>query len=82
MVTPNAAGTLNRDQWVQSQGDKAVQLFEDGVRIEAAERGVEHLGTWNMSIQTEKLDGVHLDLKGNLVKAMAVVNWLALVDTE
>jgi hypothetical protein len=35
-----------------------------------------------MSIQTEKFDGVHLDLKGNLVKAMAVVNWLALVDRE
>lgn len=31
-------------------------------------RGVEHLGTWNMSIQTEKFDGVHLDLKGNLVR--------------
>ena len=82
MVTPNAAGILKPDQWVQSQGDKALQLFENSVRVEAAERGVEHLGTWNMSIQTEKFDGVHLDLKGNLVKAMAVVNWLALVNTE
>jgi hypothetical protein len=82
MVTPNAAGTLKPDQWVQSQGDKALQIFEKSVRIEAAERGVEHLGTWNMSIQTEKFDGVHLDLKGNLVKAMAVVNWLALLDAE
>jgi hypothetical protein len=82
VVTPNAAGTLKPDQWVQSQGDKALQIFENSVRIEAAERGVEHLGTWNMSIQTDKFDGVHLDLKGNLVKAMAVVNWLALVDME
>ena len=79
IVTPNAAGTLKPDQWVQSQGDKALQLFENSVRIEAVERGVEHLGTWNMSIQTEKFDGVHLDLEGNLVKAMAVVNWLALI---
>lgn len=82
IVTPHAAGTLKPDQWVQSQGDKALQIFEKSVRIEAAERGVEHLGTWNMSIQMEKFDGVHLDLKGNLVKAMAVVNWLALVDIE
>jgi hypothetical protein len=76
------AGTLNQDQLVQSQGDKALQMFEHSVRIQAAERGVEHLGTWNMSVQSEKFDGVHLDLKGNLVKAMAVVNWLALVDRE
>ncbi len=82
MITPNAAGTLKPDQWIQSQGDKALQLFEQSVRDEAAERGVEHLGTWNMSIQSHKFDGVHLDLKGNLVKAMAVVNWLALVDTK
>jgi hypothetical protein len=82
IVTPNAAGTPKPDQGVQSQGNKALQMFEHSVRIEAAERGVEHLGTWNMSIQTEKVDGVHLGLKGNLVKAMAVVNWLALVDTE
>jgi len=83
IVTPNAAGMLKPNQWVQqSQGDKALQIFEHSVRIEAAERGLEHLGTWNMSIQTDKFDGVHLDLKGNLVKAMAVVNWLALVDTK
>lgn len=82
IVTPNAAGTLKPDQWVQSQGDKALQIFEHDVGMEAAERGVEHLGTWNMSIQTDKFDGVHLDLKGNLVKAMAVVNWLAMIDVE
>ena len=82
IVTPNAAGTLKPDQWLQSQGDEALQIFENSVRIEAAKRGVEHLGTWNMSIQSEKFDGVHLDLKGNLIKAMAVVSWLALIDVE
>lgn len=79
MVTPNAAGMRKPDQWVVSQGDTALQIFEESVRVEAGERGVEHLGTWNMSIQADKFDGVHLDLKGNLIKAMAVVNWLALV---
>ncbi|ETN46487.1 uncharacterized protein HMPREF1541_00672 [Cyphellophora europaea CBS 101466] len=82
IVTPNAAGTRKPDQWILTQGDKALQIFEHSVRDEAAKRGVEHLGTWNMSIQTEKYDGVHLDLKGNLVKAMGVVNWLAKLDLE
>lgn len=82
MVTPNAAGVRKPDQWVLSQGDKALQIFERSVGDEVRQRGVEHLGTWNMSVQTTKYDGVHLDLKGNLVKAMAVVNWLARLDLE
>lgn len=80
MVTPNAAGIQKPNQWVLTQGDKALQIFEHSVRIQAAKRHVEHLGTWNMSIQCHKYDGVHLDLKGNLVKAMAVMNWLAMLD--
>lgn len=54
-------------------------LFEEAVGIEAAKRGLEHLGTWNMSIQARKYDGVHLDMRGNLVKAMMVLNWLDLI---
>ena len=82
MVTPNAAGPAKPDQWITSQGDKALQIFEKAVGVEASERGMEHLGTWNMSIQADKFDGVHLDLKGNLVKAMAVVNWLSMIEVE
>ena len=81
-VTPNAAGPLKPDQWIVSQGDKALQIFEESVRVEAAERGVEHLGTWNMSIQSTKFDGVHLDLRGNLVKAMGIINWLSLIEVQ
>ena len=81
-VTPNAAGIKKPDTWLVSQGDKALMVFEESVRIEAAKRGVETLGTWNMSIQATKYDGVHLDLKGNLIKAMGVVNWLNLVDVK
>jgi hypothetical protein len=78
-ITPNAAGPLKPDQWIVTQGDKALQIFEGSVREEARERGVEHLGTWNMSIQANKFDGVHLDLRGNLIKAMAAINWLSLI---
>lgn len=81
-ITPNAAGILKPDQWLVSQGNKALMVFEESVRIEAERRGVEALGTWNMSIQASKYDGVHLDLKGNLIKAMGLLNWLNLVDVD
>ncbi len=79
-VTPNAAGKEKPDDWIVTQGNKALMLFEEAIAIEAGKRGIEHLGTWNMSIQSNKYDGVHLDMKGNLVKAMMVINWLNLVE--
>ena len=79
-VTPNAAGKEKPDEWIMTQGNKALMLYEEAVGIEARKRGIEHLGTWNMSIQSNKYDGVHLDMKGNLVKAMMVLNWLNLID--
>lgn len=57
-MTPNAAGREKPDEWLVSQGNKALMTFEDSVRGEAAKREVEHLGTWNMSIQSNKFDGV------------------------
>ncbi|PQE21994.1 hypothetical protein CJF30_00009994 [Rutstroemia sp. NJR-2017a BBW] len=78
-VTPNAAGKEKPDEWIVSQGNKALMLYEESVGIEVGKRGLDHLGTWNMSIQSRKYDGVHLDMKGNLVKAMMVMNWLAML---
>ena len=57
-LTPNAAGREKPDEWLVSQGNKALMIFEEAVSIEAGRRGVEHLGTWNMSIQSNKFDGV------------------------
>ena len=57
-VTPNAAGKEKPDEWLVSQGNKALMIFEESVRIEVGRRGVEHLGTWNMSAQSGKFDGV------------------------
>ena len=82
ILTPNASGRHKPDQWLVSQGNKALQIFEESVKSEAERRGIEHLGTWNMSIQANKFDGVHVDLKGNLIKAMMVLNWLNLVQVE
>ena len=75
-VTPNAAGKAKPDEWLVSQGNKALRVFEESMKIEAAKRGIEILGTWNMSIQGDVRDGVHLGIGGNLVKAMMVLNWL------
>lgn len=78
-VTPNASGREKPDEWIVTQGNKALMLYEEAMRVEVGKRGLEHLGTWNMSIQANKFDGVHLDMKGNLVKAMMVMNWLNMI---
>ena len=57
-VTPNAAGKQKPDEWIVTQGNKALMLFEEAVGVEVKRRGVEHLGTWNMSIQSNTYDGV------------------------
>ena len=33
-------------------------VFEESVRIEVQRRGLEHLGTWNATVQSNKFDGV------------------------
>lgn len=58
ILTPNAAGKEKPDEWIVSQGNKALMVFEESVKVEAGRRGVEHLGTWNMSVQSNKFDGV------------------------
>lgn len=80
LMTPNAAGDKKPDEWLVSQGNKALVQFEHAMATQAAKRRVDHLGTWNMSIQATLYDGVHMDMRGNLVKAMMVLNWLNLLD--
>lgn len=58
ILTPNACGREKPDEWLVSQGHKALMIFEDSVGMEARKRGVEHLGTYNMSVQSNKFDGV------------------------
>jgi hypothetical protein len=48
LVTPNAAGKDKDDAWLVSQGNKALVRFEESMAIIAGERGIDHLGTWNM----------------------------------
>lgn len=82
LMTPNAAGEKKPDEWIVSQGNKALIRFEHAMAAHAANRRVDHLGTWNMSIQATLYDGVHMDMRGNLLKAMMVLNWLNLLDAR
>ncbi|KAI2617150.1 hypothetical protein GGR54DRAFT_631478 [Hypoxylon sp. NC1633] len=80
LMTPNAAGDKKPDEWLVSQGNKALVRFEHEMAVHAAQRRADHLGTWNMSIQATLYDGVHMDMRGNLLKAMMVLNWLNLLE--
>ncbi|KAI1324901.1 hypothetical protein F5Y16DRAFT_401904 [Xylariaceae sp. FL0255] len=80
LVTPNAAGELKPDEYIVTQGNKALIKFEHAMAREASRLRIDHLGTWNMSIQAHLYDGVHMDMRGNLVKAMMVLNWLDLLE--
>lgn len=82
LVTPNAAGDRKPNEWLITQGNKALVGFEKAMAVDAAKRRIDHLGTWNMSIQATLYDGVHMDLRGNLVKAMMVLNWLDLLEFQ
>ncbi|KAI1500639.1 hypothetical protein F5X99DRAFT_231020 [Biscogniauxia marginata] len=80
LVTPNAAGDRKPDEWIVSQGNKALVRFERAMAAVAERRRIDHLGTWNMSVQATLYDGVHMDMRGNLLKAMMVLNWLNLLE--
>ena len=41
-----------------SQGNKALGIFEEAMVVEGARRGIDVVGTWNMTIQATKYDGV------------------------
>ncbi|KAI0439460.1 hypothetical protein F4803DRAFT_46690 [Xylaria telfairii] len=80
LLTPNAAGDKKPDEFLIAQGNKALVRFEHAMAQEAVRQRIDHLGTWNMSIQANLYDGVHMDMRGNLLKAMMVVNWLNLLE--
>lgn len=57
-MTPNAPGKDKPDEWIITQGNKAIMIFEESVGIEVRKRGLEHWGTWNATVQSNKFDGV------------------------
>jgi len=56
-ITPNAAGEKKPDIFIARQGNIALSRFEKIVGGWARARGMDHLGTYNMSIQATNPDG-------------------------
>jgi len=56
-LTPNAAGDKKPDIFIARQGNIALTRFEKTVGQWARDRGMDHLGTYNMSIQAYNPDG-------------------------
>ncbi|KAF8454763.1 hypothetical protein BGX38DRAFT_1089270, partial [Terfezia claveryi] len=56
---PRCSGKEKLDEWEQSQGNRALMLYEESIRRIVRERGgMGVLGTWNATIQMKKYDGV------------------------
>lgn len=57
-VTPNAAHAAKNPKYWAKQGNIPISMFELALRKHVMERwGVDHLGTYNMSIQATSYDG-------------------------
>jgi hypothetical protein len=81
-MPPSACGDNKPSQFLLTQGNEALRRFEHGVAAMAPSKGLEFLGTWNMSIQADIPDGTHAGVRTNVLKAMMIVNWLAMLDTR
>lgn len=87
LITPSAAQWSKPDVYVQTQGNVALMRFENAIEKWMADtrhwygaRGVDHLATYNMRVQTTSVNGTHSNWRVNLLKAMMVFNWLNAID--
>lgn len=81
-ITPSSAGVQKPDQYIATQGNVALARFEKALGPAVRERGYDHLGTFNLTIQNTSPDGTHAGFRSNLIKAMMVFNWLSGVGAE
>ena len=82
-VTPSASGEYKPEQFLITQGNSRLIPFEKEMGLWLADQGIDHLGTWNLTIQNTSPDGTHAGMRSSLVKAMMVFNWLdRLVDED
>lgn len=56
-LTPNAAGEKKPDLFIARQGNIALTRFEKAIGHWVRKQGMDHLGTYNMSIQATNSDG-------------------------
>lgn len=56
-ITPSAAGEEKPDGFIERQGNIALSRFEHAVGPWVIERGYDHLGSFNLTIQAYNTDG-------------------------
>ncbi|KAJ9649361.1 hypothetical protein H2199_000136 [Coniosporium tulheliwenetii] len=80
-VGPTAAGHLLPPDRIMGQGNNALWHYSVQTGKEAAKRGVEVLGMWNLTLQASSWDGVDYGEGVRLVQAMMIINWLSRVES-
>lgn len=80
-LSPVAQGA--RSYTINVQNDNIVlQHMVKQVVPGMRDRGWEHLGRFNSSVQASSADGVHTSLEVDLLSAMMVLNWLDRLDED
>lgn len=80
-LSPVAQGSRKKPVHAAYQNNIMLQRFVDEVVPKlTGERGWDHLGRYNASVQADSPDGLHASLEVDLLTAMQVLNWLDALD--
>lgn len=79
-VTPSAQGEGKPDIFHGAQNNIRLMRHTHEIATLVKQRGYEHLGLYNMSVQSSSPDGTHASLENNLLKAMMALNWLSMLE--
>lgn len=79
-ITSNAQGEGKPNIFHGVQNNIRVMRHEREMSMYANRRGYDHLGFYNLTVQTTSNDGTHANWGGNLMKGMMVLNWLNMLD--
>lgn len=79
-LTSSAQGKLKPEWTLPVQNNIRVIKHEEVVGAYVKERGYEHLGLYNLTVQATSWDGTHGSMETELTKAMMTLNWLNMLE--
>ena len=79
-LTSNAQAENKPAKYVPLENNIRIQNYVHAVETFVKERGYDHLGFYNMTIQASSPDGTHASLETTLIEAQMVLNWLSLLE--
>jgi hypothetical protein len=56
-ISPSASGINKPRKYSLDQGNTVLANFQNGMAKETEDRGIDHLGSWNMTLNTTSIDG-------------------------